>query len=79
MSSAQENMYLTIYNFGPLVLAFLKQQLQMLERGTRGDDTIGRVAAKISNARHEYPIGAAEYGAALALTLECEFSTNASS
>lgn len=51
----------------------------MLERGTRGDDTIGRVAAKISNARHEYPIGAAEYGAALALTLECEFSTNASS
>lgn len=49
------------------------------ERGTGGDDTIGRVAAKISNARHEYSIGAAEYGAALALALECEFSTNPSS
>lgn len=53
--------------------------VRVREGDTGGGDTIGRVAAKISNARHEYSIYAAEYGAALALALECEFSTNPSS
>ena len=42
------------------------------ERGKCGND-IERVATKVLNARNEYSIDAAEYGAALALGLECEF------